>query len=111
MDGVQSKLSPKDAGAMGIQSFKEIMPEQSSQRVLLEGLEYDPDMDTWAVTVGFDTVRSAPEPTVMLGSKPSPVDQLRDWVIARKVESEVVREFRTFILNAKDGSLVKMKHG
>ena len=110
MDGAQSKLSPKDAGAMGIQSFKEIMPEQSSQRVLLEGLEYDPDMDTWAVTIGFDTLRPVPVARIV-GPFQNALGSLIESLVERTVESEVVREFRTLYLKASDGSFVKMEHG
>ena len=103
MDGTQSKLSPRDAGSWGIQSFKEIMPEESSKRVLLEGLEYDTRTDLWAVTVGFDTTRLVPQvwpTTASIAALGPPYG-----------DKEIVREFRTLYLKASDGTFVKMEHG
>ena len=111
MDGAQSKLSPKDAGAMGIQSFKEIMPEQSSQRVLLEGLEFEPDQDIWVVTIGFDSWRVVPEPEVLHESAFSALKKVILDMHDKTVVRQIVREFRTVYLNARDGTFVKMKQG
>ena len=109
MDGTQSKLSPRDAGSLGIQSFKEIMPEESSKRVLLEGLEYDTRTDLWAVTVGFDTTRLVPQvwpTTASIAANPH-ISALGPPY----GDKEIVREFRTLYLKASDGTFVKMEHG
>ena len=110
MDGAQARLSPKDAGAKGIESFKQIMPLESYHRVLLEGLELDADSDRWIVTIGFDSIRPVLKQPFSSGYD-NALLKMFGSIAEKPVESEVVREFRTFILDASDGRFVKMEHG
>ena len=111
MDTLQNRLSPKDAGVLGVALFKEIMPLQSSDRVLLEGLNFDDENNLWEVTIGFDTFRILPETQTIrprFFGQSSAVRQLIESMAEKKIEQETVREFRTVYLKATDGSFVKM---
>lgn len=109
MDTLQNRISPRDAGVLGVQFFREVMPADTFDRVLLEGLELDEVDDRWEVTVGFDTFRA----TRGVGKAfPGIYDigssSLSEMVLGKTAALDVVREFRTVYLKAADGSFVKM---
>ena len=110
MDTLQNKISPKDAGALGVKFFQDVMPSGSFDRVLLEGLELDDVNNRWEVTVGFDSVRALPKPEKVIPSifAISAISRFVDEMSEKVVEQEIVREFRTVYLKASDGSFVKM---
>ena len=111
MDTLQNRISPKDAGVLGVQLFKEVMPAETYDRVLLEGLVLDEVNDRWEVTVGFDTLRTIPDAERNIGgiyTGTSAVDTLARRLLGKTVAQEIVREFRTLYLKAADGSFVKM---
>lgn len=111
MDTLQNRISPKDAGLLGVQFFKDVMPPENYDRVLLEGLELDEDNNRWEVTVGFDTFRAIPEATMRIPGQHdtgSSIKSLIDSMVGKVIKPEIIREFRTVYLKAADGSFVKM---
>lgn len=108
MDTLQTRLSPKDAGIRAAEIFREIMPDQTQNRMLLEGLDYDDKGDVWQVTLGFDTVRDMLTPHPLAANIEGTLRRMADAFAERHAEREVVREFRTIYLKAADGSFVKM---
>ena len=113
MDGAQARISPKEAGTVGVRLFEEIMSEHHPERVLLEGLASDERKGQWLVTVGFDTVRRSVAPKTLKVTRPNlnALGTLLESLSPGEYKREVVREFRTLTLKASDGSFVKLAHG
>ena len=100
-DGASPPLSPKEAIALGMTYFTDLMEGQPTVRVLLEGLELDHDSGNWVVTFGFDSKREKPVGV-------SPFAALKP--ILRAPEVEILREFRSVHLSSEDGQFVKLEH-
>lgn len=86
-------LTPKQAISAAFALFEEFFPKGAADHLLLEELEFDEKNGQWRVVIGFDTGRRK-EGSAMFNS----------W----DRTSEPIREFRTFIIRADDGSLVRM---
>ena len=97
MDTVEQRLSPKEAIDAGFRVFREFFAGTRTSHVLLEGLEFFEKEDRWSVTIGFDTERRR---------------EKREGLAALTLggnTSEPIREIREFLVDAKDGSFVRMK--
>lgn len=93
MDTMQSELTAKDAIKVAFGMFRDFHDGLFASNVLLEGLEYLEVEHQWRVIIGFDIGR-VKETGVTLSFG----EQTR----------EPIREFRTFLISAKDGSFVRM---
>ena len=105
-DGASPPLTPKEAIALGMKYFTDLMDGQPTVRVLLEGVELDHNSGNWVVTFGFDSKReklkstSIPRYSAMLA-------MLEEGMIP---DLEIVREFRSVLLSSKTGEFVKLEH-
>lgn len=109
-DGAAPTISPKEAIALGRQYFADLMGEQSSARVLLEGLSIDPLSGNWVVTMGFDSERIKPKRSLISGGAFSELNKAIDQLSTKYQDTEMIREFRTVHLSSTDGSFVKLDH-
>ena len=98
MDTLPGRISPKEAGEIGAQYFREMMEGQPTPRLLLEGLEYIERQKRWVVTLGFDSERSVPVSGLERLMPEAPLER-----------REVIREFRSVHISARDGSFIKME--
>jgi hypothetical protein len=106
-DGASPTLSPKEAIALGKTFFDELMEEQETPRLLLEGLQFDSRRGNWIVTFGFDSEREKP-------FTQSAAERMREGMspIASLIHTpvmEILREFRSIHLSARDGKFVKLE--
>jgi hypothetical protein len=103
-DGASPTIPPREAIALGKKYFIELMEDQPTPRVLLEGLALDEESGNWVVTIGFDSERK----------KPRQGSYLQAYVTALSSgsaeEFEMVREFRSVWISSLDGQFVKMEH-
>lgn len=106
-DGASPTLSPKEAIALGKKYCDELMEEQETPRVLLEGLQFDSRRGNWVVTFGFDSEREK----LFTQSAAERMDEAMNPVasILRKPAMEILREFRSIHLSARDGKFVKLE--
>jgi hypothetical protein len=107
-DGTSPTLPPKEAIALGMKYFRELMEGQPTPRILLEGLDLDEDHGNWIVTFGFDSEREKPHAL-------SPLAEIREamnpgGVLFGKPVVEILREFRSIHLSTSDGKFVKLDH-
>lgn len=104
-DGASPTIPPRDAIALGIKYFSELMESQPKSRVLLEGVSLDGSSGNWIVTFGFDSERTKP-------ARVSPLlDALAGTTSAlRTPEVEILREFRSVHIDSSDGRFIKMEH-
>ena len=101
MDTLQPVIAPKDAISVGSRYFHDIMADQPTKRVLLEGLEYIERQRRWIVTLGFDSVRKVPLDGIG--------QMIHQAATGLPEKFEIVREFRTIHVSARDGSFIKME--
>lgn len=107
-DGASPTLSPKEAIALGMKYFSELMEDQPTLRVLLEGLKLDHDNGNWVVTFGFDSKREKPISPSPFSTALSAVEVLAMAHMAPEIE--IVREFRSIFLSSVDGKFIKLEH-
>lgn len=105
-DGASPTLPPKEAIALGLKYFTELMESQPTKRVLLEGLRLDEDKGNWVVTFGFDSARKV-EPSLSELER-SVGGSLANLI--RRDETEILREFRAVHLSSTSGDFVKLEH-
>ncbi|MGQ0566350.1 MAG: hypothetical protein ACT4OK_14940 [Gemmobacter sp.] len=103
-DGTSPTISPREAIALGMKYFTELMEDQPTSRVLLEGLALEERTGNWVVTVGFDSEREVP-------SRVSPLEAMTRALSSHySATVEIVREFRAVKLSSLDGQFVKLEH-
>ena len=107
-DGASPPLTPKEAIALGMTYFTDLMEGQPTVRVLLEGLELDHDSGNWVVTFGFDSKREKPfVVSPFLGTLSAAAAKA---AASLTPETEILREFRSVHLSSEDGQFVKLEH-
>lgn len=108
-DGASPTLPPKEAIALGMKYFRELMEGQPTPRILLEGLDLDEDHGNWVVTFGFDSERIRPDNLSPAQIMREAMDIAAEYL--RKPVVEILREFRSVHLSSSDGKFVKLEHG